>query len=104
MKITVDDWHFRDRQQKTLVVDVFLDNGQHALMEINPMLSEAATDHGVPEMIVFSELPGEKVTTDDCPARWISRPPSRDCPWSNVELPQALVTQIQDHLGASPVA
>lgn len=98
MKITVDDWHFRDPIDATLVLDVFLDNGQHALMEVNAMRETSVVNGDIPEMIVFSELPGEKVQTQDCSARWVSRPPSKDCAWSNVEVPLALMNQIHDRL------
>jgi hypothetical protein len=101
MKISVDDWHFREPDQETLVLDVFLDNGQHALLEVNPMKNPAVVNGEIPEMIVFCELPGEKISEEQCPARWIARPPDRSCPWSNVQVPMALMQQIKGRLGAS---
>jgi hypothetical protein len=100
MKIAVDDWHFKFSENETLLLDVFLNNGQHALLEINPMKNGRVPNGEVPEMIVFCELPGEKVAEEGCPARWIARPPSRDCAWSCVEVPLALMQQIKDRMGA----
>ena len=37
MKIGVDDWHFKYSENDTLLLDVFLDNGQHAMLEVNGM-------------------------------------------------------------------
>ncbi len=95
MKISVDDWHFRQRTEDSLVLDVFLDNGQHALLEVNSMKNSRVVNGAIPEMIVFCELPGEKITAERCTARWIARPPDRTCPWSNVQVPMALMEQIK---------
>lgn len=103
MNISVDDWHFREGSAEMLVLDVFLDNGQHALMEVNPMKNAGVPNGEVPEIIVFSELPGERVSETGCPARWISRPPSRQCPWSSVTLPAALLEQIRARFFAGGV-
>ena len=99
MKIGVDDWHFKYSENDTLLLDVFLDNGQHALLEVNPMKNPHVPNGEIPELIVFCELPGEKVAEQNCPARWISRPPGKNCPWSNVQVPQSLSQQIKDRLG-----
>lgn len=98
MKISVDDWHFRDRTEDTLVLDVFLDNGQHALLEVNPMKNETVVNGEIPEIIAFCELPGERIAGEGCPARWIARPPNRSCPWSNIQIPMALMEQIKGKL------
>lgn len=95
MKIGIDDWHFREVAEDMLVLDVFLDNGQHALMEVNPMKNKTVANGEVPEIIVFCELPGEKVSEQGCPARWVSRPPSRECSWSGVQMPAALLEQLR---------
>jgi len=95
MKISIDDWHFRDQNEAPLVLDVFLDNGQHALLEINSMKVPTVVNGEIPEMIVFCELPGEKISKENCPARWIARPPNKSCPWSNVQVPMALMEQIK---------
>ena len=99
MKIGVDDWHFKYSENDTLLLDLFLDNGQHALLEVNPMKNPQVVNGEIPEMIVFCELPGEKVAEQNCPARWISRPPGKSCAWSNVEVPLALTQQIKDRMG-----
>jgi hypothetical protein len=98
MKISVDDWHFRDPIEDTLVLDVFLDNGQHALLEVNPMKKLTVVNGDIPEVIVFCELPGERISEKNCPARWIHRPPDRSYPWSNVQMPMALTQQIKARL------
>ena len=64
MKIGVDDWHFKYSDNDTLLLDLFLDNGQHALLEVNPMKNPHVVNGEIPEMIVFCELPGEKVKRD----------------------------------------
>ena len=103
MKINVDDWHFRPEQSDTLVLDLFLGNGQHAVLEVNPMKNSQVVNGDIPEMIVFCEYPGEKLADGTCPTRWISRPPAKTCAWSNVELPMALIQQIKARLVAQPV-
>jgi hypothetical protein len=100
MKISVDDWHFRPAEGEMLVLDAYLDNGQHAVIEVNPMKNAMITNGEIPEIIVFCELPGERVAETGCATRWIARPPSRECDWSNVQLPVALLEQIRDRLGA----
>lgn len=87
-----------------LVVDLFLDNGQHALLEVNPMRNTAIANGNIPEMIVFCECPGEKLHSAGAPARWAARPPTRDCEWSRVDVPPALIQQIQAHLTECAVA
>ncbi|MCL4179407.1 MAG: hypothetical protein KJ072_16895 [Verrucomicrobia bacterium] len=104
MKISIDDWHFRDRTDAPLVLDVFLDNGQHAVLEVNSMKDPTVVNGEIPEMIVFCELPGEKISGDDCPARWIARPPNRSCPWSNVQVPMALMEQIKARMQSAASA
>ena len=99
MKISVDDWHFKYSEHETILLDVFLNNGQHGMLEINPMKNATVPNGEIPEMIVFCELPGEKIAEANCPARWISRPPSRECAWSNVQVPLSLMQQIKDRLG-----
>jgi hypothetical protein len=86
-----------------LVVDVFLNNGQHAVLEVCPMKNTSAPNGQIPEMLVFCEFPGEKVAEGTCVARWIARPPDRSCPWSNVQIASALMQQIREKLGYSAV-
>jgi hypothetical protein len=99
MKISIDDWRFRDSDADAVRVDAYLDNGQHAVLEVNPMRNPQVTNGEIPEMIVFCEMPGEKLAEGTCPARWIARPPERGCAWSNVQMPMALIQQIKDRLG-----
>ena len=104
MKFTVDDWHFRSCENDSLALDIFLSNGQHALLEVSPMRHFDRPNGDVPEMVAFCEFPGEKATDGNCGARWIARPPNRSCPWSNVEIPPALMQQIREKLGYSMAA
>jgi hypothetical protein len=99
MKISADDWHFRSFENDMLVLDLYLSNGQHTLLEIYPMKNPNATNGQIPEMIVFCEFPGERLAEGHCVGRWISRPPDRSCPWSNVQIPPALLQQIRQRLG-----
>src|SRR5690349_9400290 len=104
MKISADDWHFRSFENDTLVLDIFLSNAQHALLEVCPMKNPDAPNGQVPEMVVFCEFPGEKLAESNCVGRWITRPPDRTCPWSNVQIPPALMQQIREKLGYPVVA
>ena len=99
MKIGIDDWHFRSAASDMLVLDLYLDNGQHALLEVFSMNNPHAAHAHIPEMVVFCELPGEKMSDNCGPGRWISRPPERNCQWSNVQAPPALMEQIRSRLG-----
>jgi hypothetical protein len=99
MKIGADDWHFRSVQNDMLVIDLFLSNAQHALLEVFPMKNTAVSNGQIPEMVVFSEFPGEKLSEGNSVARWITRPPERACLWSNVQVPPALMQQIRQKLG-----
>jgi hypothetical protein len=100
MRISVDDWRFRDAEGDTLVVDAYLDNGQHVVIEVNAMKNPQVTNGEIPEVIIFCEMPGEKLADGGtCPARWISRPPDKTCLWSSVQMPIALAQQIRDRLG-----
>ena len=98
MKIPVDDWHFKSLEGDCLVVDLYLLNGQHAILEAHPMKDEQAPDGDIPEMVVTGEMPGEKVHEEGMRRRWIARPPSASCEWSHVELSGALLRQIQERL------
>ena len=104
MTIIADDWHFKQHDQNALLVDLFLSNGQHALLEVNPMKVPQLTNGQFPEMIVFCELLGERISNSSCPSRWISRPPAKSCPWSNVQIPPALMQQIREKLGYGELA
>lgn len=99
MKITADDWHFRSFENDTLVIDLFLSNGQHAILEVSPMKNSNAPNGQIPEMVLFCEFPGEKVAEENCVGRYVTRPPDRTCAWSNVLIPSALMQQIRQRLG-----
>jgi hypothetical protein len=99
MKISIDDWHFVQAEDATVLLDVYFDNGQHGLLEVHPMKRTDITNGQTPEMIVFCEMPGEKLNDSTCVGRWIARPPSKNCPWSHVEVPPALLQIIREKLG-----
>jgi hypothetical protein len=99
MKTSADDWHFRTCENEMLVFDLFLSNAQHALLQVFPMKNPNSPNGQIPEMVVFCELPGERLATDNCVGRWIARPPDRSCPWSSVQIPPALMQQIRERLG-----
>ena len=104
MKISTDDWHFRSCDSDTVVLDVFLSNGQHALLEASPMRNPDRAYGHIPEMVVYCEFPGEKLHDQTGVARWVSRPPDKSCPWSNVEIPPALLQQIRERMNSSVFA
>ncbi|MEO8428840.1 MAG: hypothetical protein ABI651_17205 [Verrucomicrobiota bacterium] len=98
MNINIDDWNFKVLQKNTLAVDVFLDNGQHGLLEVFPLKNLDGTLNEVPETVMFGELSGETIQDGQNVARWISRPPQRSCPWSRVQVPPALWQQIAERI------
>ena len=98
MKTSIDDWRFKAAEEGVLLADVYLANGQHALLEVNPLINPKQPGQPVPEIIVFCEMPGERIAGGCGPGRWIARPPNRSCSWSNVEIPPALEQQIHDRL------
>jgi hypothetical protein len=98
MKIGVEDWHFRSIENDVIIYDLYLGNGQHAILEVNPLRNPKAGGEMVPEIIVFCELPGEKFDDGTCHSRWLSRAPDNNCLWSHVEVPTALNRDIEDKL------
>jgi hypothetical protein len=98
MNINIDDWNFKVLQKNTLALDVFLDNGQHGLLEVFPLKNPDGTLNQFPEMVMFGELSGETIQEGQNVARWISRPPERSCPWSRVQVPPALWQQITERI------
>lgn len=100
MKYQVDDWHFRPTENNVLAAELFLDNGQKAILEVLPLAYQRTQSSAGNEMIVWCELPGELTDEGTCTARWISRPPDSKCQWSHVELPPVLAEQIEEHLAA----
>lgn len=104
MKSKAEDWMFVTPHTDgvAVAVDLFLDNGQHARLEILPLLNlnELEGDQ-VPEIAVLCEMPGEDLHRQDIPPRrWLARPPNRHCHWSQVELAEILVHEINQRLAA----
>ena len=102
MKYQVDDWHFRPTENDVVAAELFLDNGQKAILEVLPLIYSQTQTAAGSEMIVWCELPGEMSDEGTCTARWISRPPDTKCPWSHVELPPVLAEQINEKLATAP--
>jgi hypothetical protein len=101
MKIHVDDWQFRPIENEVVAVELFLDNGQRAVLEVFPLIYSRTAAAAGCEMVVWCEVPGELLDGGTCKARWIHRAPDASCVWSKVELPPALLEQIDEHLAAS---
>lgn len=100
MRLNVDDWHFTNSPNRNCVVavDLYLDNGQHARLEVIPLINPNVEEDQIPEIVVLCEMPGEKLSQEPEPRRWISRPADRTCEWSTVELSPTLIRQINDRL------
>lgn len=100
MKTQVDDWQFRPTENEVLAVELFLDNGQRAVLEVLPLIYSRTGAAAGCEMIVWCEIPGEVLDDGTCKARWIHRSPDASCLWSHVALPPALLQQIDERLAA----
>ena len=103
MIINVDDWRFRSEADKgcALAVELFLTNGQLARLEVFPLVNPNSVDDQIPELVVVGEAPGEKLH-ESPPRRWITRAPDRQSEWSQVELSETLIRQINDKLAQAP--
>jgi len=98
--LTVNDWKFvaPSTAGSAIAVDLFLDNGQHSRLEVFPMFYPHGAGEHIPEVIVYCERSGEKLNRQQEFKRWLSRPPDKDCPWSQVELSPTLVRQLNERL------
>jgi hypothetical protein len=103
MRIVVDDWMFRSQPDNgsVVTVDLFLDNGQRALLEVHPLANPNSPGEQIPEVVVKAELPGELPDQPEGVCRWIARAPHRFCEWSKVELSETLIRQINERLSFS---
>lgn len=103
MRIGVDDWTFVQPSSRGCLVgvDLFLDNGQHARLEVYPLVNPYATGDQTPEMIVLCEMPGESLHRPPLTKRWITRCPDASCEWSHVELSPTLIRQLNEQLEAA---
>lgn len=102
MKTQVDDWQFRPAEQDVIAVELFLDNGQRAVLEVLPLAYCRSNADAGCEMVVWCEMPGEVLADGTCRARWISRAPDASCQWSRINLPPALLEQIEERLARDP--
>ncbi len=99
MIINVDDWRFKPELDNgcAVAVELFLTNGQLARLEVFPLVNPNAEGDQIPELVVLGEAPGEKLH-ESPPRRWITRAPHRQSEWSQVELSETLIRQINDKL------
>ena len=99
MIINVDDWRFNPEPNLgcAVAVELYLTNGQRARLEVFPLVNPNSTDDQIPELVVLGEAPGEKLH-ESPPRRWITRAPHRQSKWSQVELSETLIRQINDKL------
>lgn len=99
MIINVDDWRFTPEADNgcAVAVELFLTNGQLARLEVFPLVNPHSADDQLPELVVLGEAPGEKLHASP-PRRWITRAPHRQSEWSQVELSETLIQQINDKL------
>jgi hypothetical protein len=102
MKYNVDDWKFVAPAARgcLVAVDLFLDNGQQARLEVYPLVNPWAGGEQTPEIIVFCEMPGETFHRPPLARRWIARAPDASCEWSRVELSPTLIRQLNEQLEA----
>ncbi len=101
MKIQVDDWQFRPTENEVLAVELFLDNGQRAILEVLPLMYSRTGSPAGCEMVVWCEMSGEVLEDNTCKARWVYRAPDATCLWSRVSLPPALLEQIDERLASA---
>lgn len=103
MRLKVDDWQFLapTTPGSVLAVDLYLDNGQQARLEVSPLFYTEPTGDQIPEIVVYCEMPGERLRGHSEVKRWISRPPDKLCDWSHVELSPTLIRQINEMLAST---
>jgi hypothetical protein len=103
MRFSADDWTFIQPSSRgcLVAVDLFLDNGQHARLEVYPLVNPYMAGDQTPEIIVLCEMPGENLHRPPLAKRWITRPPDNSCEWSKVELSPTLIRQINEQLEAA---
>ena len=101
MIINVDDWRFKSESQNgcAVAVELYLTNGQRARLEVFPLVNPNSTADQIPELVVLGEAPGEELHASP-PRRWITRAPHRQSQWSQVELSETLIRQINAKLAA----
>jgi hypothetical protein len=103
-RLVAEDWLFAQPSLSgsVLAVDLFLNTGQHARLEVIPWLDlVSGSPDQFPEIIITAEGTGEDLHAQGAPHRWLARPPRRYCEWSKVELNERLVTQINEKLSRS---
>ena len=103
MIINVDDWRFKPETDNgcAVAVELFLTNGQLARLEVFPLVNPNTEGDQIPELVILGEAPGEKLD-EAPPRRWITRAPHRQSEWSQVELSETLIRQINDKLAQAP--
>lgn len=103
-RLMAEDWMFAQPtlQGSVLAVDLFLNTGQHARLDVIPWLDlVSGSPDQFPEIIITAEGTGEDFHGKSAHHRWLARPPRRHCEWSKVELNEVLVSQINQKLSQS---
>jgi hypothetical protein len=103
-RLVAEDWLFAQPtlSGSVLAVDLFLNTGQHARLDVIPLLDlVSGSPDQFPEIIITAEGTGEDLHAHGSTHRWLARPPRRHCEWSKVELNERLVSQINDKLSQS---
>lgn len=103
-RLVTEDWLFAQPtlSGSVLAVDLFLNNGQHARLDVIPWLDlVSGNPDQFPEIIITAEGTGEDFHGHTAHHRWLARPPRRHCEWSKVQLDERLVTQINEKLSRS---
>lgn len=103
-RLVADDWMFSHPtlNGSVLAVDLYLNNGQHARLDVIPWLDfVSGMPDQYPEIIITAEANGEDFHGSNSHHRWLARPPRRHCEWSKVQLDEKLVAQINEKLSKS---
>lgn len=96
MIIQVDKWHLLAEPDPgcSLSYEVQLENAQLARLDVVALVNPFQSGPPTPEIYIYCEMPGERITDPAPVRRWIARPPHSGCEWSRVELPDKLAKEI----------
>lgn len=103
MIIQVDKWQLLSEPDPgcSFSYDVQLENAQLARLDVIALVNPFQTGPPAPEIYIYCELPGERLTHSEPVRRWIARPPHSACEWSHVELPDKLTKEIHTLLSST---
>jgi hypothetical protein len=103
MIIQIDKWHLLAEPDAgcSLTYEVQLANAQLARMNVVALINPFLAGPPVPEIYIYCEMPGERLTQGEPVRRWITRPPNSACEWSHVELSDKLTKEIHALLSST---